>query len=211
MSLYHEISSKYVIHQLSSTLKKNKDTGYIGIPNRKLIQATIAICAWIKATDGHQGNTTAKSLANNGARKNQDDHVDLDIDPKLQITAYQALRERKTQSLPWCTKTTSNINLAIEGTKASFGTKTMEPALWKSLRHRDIDRSTRYFLWMTMHDAYRIGGKWLHFDPQYHERVYCTHCNNSLESMEHILMRCSSLNRTSGAQEIINTSRNLDL
>ncbi len=43
-----------------------------------------------------------------------------------------------------------------------------------------------------MHDVYRIGGKWLHFNPQYHERVYCTHCNNSLESMEHILMRCSS-------------------
>ncbi|KAK0468843.1 hypothetical protein IW261DRAFT_1345740 [Armillaria novae-zelandiae] len=129
--------------------------------------------------------------------------VDLNIDPKLQITgatlskltqkrAYQALRERSTQSLPRRAKTSANINLAIEGAKASFGKKTSEPALWKSLRHRDIDRSTRYFLWMTMHDAYRIGGKWLHFDPQYHERAYCSHCNNSLESMDHILLRCSS-------------------
>ncbi|KAK0494236.1 hypothetical protein EDD18DRAFT_1077432 [Armillaria luteobubalina] len=92
MSLYHEISSKYVIHQLTSSLKKNKDAGYIGIPNRELIQATIAnlrnrkqttTMQWIKTTDGHQRNTTAKTLANDGARKNQDDHIDLDIDPKL--------------------------------------------------------------------------------------------------------------------------------
>ncbi|KAK0493533.1 hypothetical protein EDD18DRAFT_1078253 [Armillaria luteobubalina] len=225
MSLYHEISSKYVIHQLTSSLKKNEDAGYIGIPNRELIQAMIAnlrnrkqttTMQWIKTTDGHQRNTTAKTLANDSARKNQDDHIDLDIDPKLQITgaalskltqkrAYQALREQKTQSLLWHAKTTSNINLAIEGAKASFGTKTNEQALWKSLRHRDIDRSTRYFLWMAMHDAYRIGGKWLHFDPQYHERAYCTHCNNSLESMDHILMRCSSL----GQKEIWGLTRKL--
>ncbi|KAG7440717.1 uncharacterized protein BT62DRAFT_909824, partial [Guyanagaster necrorhizus] len=51
----------------------------------------------------------------------------------------------------------------------------------------------RYFLWMTMHDIYRIGAKWLNFAPQYHDHAYCTHCHNDLESMCHILTKCSSL------------------
>ncbi|KAF9021559.1 hypothetical protein BDZ89DRAFT_957347 [Hymenopellis radicata] len=48
-------------------------------------------------------------------------------------------------------------------------------------------RSTRYFLWMAMHDAYRV-----HFQPEYHERAYCKHCPGEVESLEHILTKCTS-------------------
>ncbi|KAK0476122.1 hypothetical protein IW261DRAFT_1339830, partial [Armillaria novae-zelandiae] len=193
-------------------LKKNEDAGYIGVPNRNVIQATIANLrsrkqstkiTWTKTSNKLPEITKANDLARTGAGKEQDDLVDISIDPKLRITgaalskltqnrAYKAFREQKNRTLPVRNRTTANMRLAMEGARESFGTRPTEAQLWKSIRHRDIDRSTRYFLWMTMHDAYRIGGKWLNFAPQYHDRAYCTHCNNDIESMEHILVKCSS-------------------
>ncbi len=87
----------------------------------------------------------------------------------------------------------ANIKLTIEGAKECFKINTTEAEIWKSIRSCDIDRSMRYLLWMTIHDAYRIGAKWLNFGPQYHPCTYCSHCNNNIENMCHILTECSSL------------------
>lgn len=68
-----------------------------------------------------------------------------------------------------------------------------------------IDHSTTYLLWMTMHDVYRIGSKWLNFGPQYHERGYCKYCNDNLEDMEHIMTLCE----TPGQKEVWDLTRKI--
>ncbi|KAK0500839.1 hypothetical protein EDD18DRAFT_1012223, partial [Armillaria luteobubalina] len=40
--LHNETGSIYVMKHLSTSLKKMEDTGYIGVPNKKALQATIA-------------------------------------------------------------------------------------------------------------------------------------------------------------------------
>ncbi|KAF8222668.1 hypothetical protein L208DRAFT_1522296, partial [Tricholoma matsutake] len=56
-----------------------------------------------------------------------------------------------------------------------------------------------YFLWMTAHDAYRVGKYWLqgNFSEEVWNRNDCPHCNIS-KTMDHILTHC----KTPGQKEI---------
>ena len=66
-------------------------------------------------------------------------------------------------------------------------------SLWKAIRHKDISKEARYFLWMTFHDAYMVGSNWLRpgYVPEYQERSECKQCHKT-ESMEHILTECNA-------------------
>ncbi|KAK0470740.1 hypothetical protein IW261DRAFT_1345199, partial [Armillaria novae-zelandiae] len=109
-----------------------------------------------------------------------------------QSCAYKALCERSQLKHTKRPRTLENIKLAKQGAKESFGYMPSEQTLWKSVQHKDIDWNTRYLLWMSLHGAYCIGAKWLSFGPQYHDQVYCKHCNNVTEDMAHIMTECSS-------------------
>ncbi|PBK84287.1 hypothetical protein ARMGADRAFT_1048260 [Armillaria gallica] len=200
LPLHNKTSSKYILHNLSLSFKKNEDAGFIGVPNKEIIQATIAslrsrkqtmMIEWIKKADRHPDHDKAKLLVIEGVEKQQDNTIKLDIDPKLKITGA-ALNKLSQNRAYKAFHENANIKLAIEGAKECFKINTTKAEIWKSIRSRDIDRSTRYLLWMMIHDAYRIGVKWLNFGPQYHPRAYCSHCNNNIENMCHILTECSS-------------------
>ncbi len=42
LPLHNKMSSKYVLHNLLLSFKKNEDAGFIGVPNKEIIQVTIA-------------------------------------------------------------------------------------------------------------------------------------------------------------------------
>ncbi|KAJ3715190.1 hypothetical protein C8R42DRAFT_549572, partial [Lentinula raphanica] len=61
-------------------------------------------------------------------------------------------------------------------------------AIWKSIRHKDFNRKARYFLWMAIHNGYKVGDYWKHI-PSMEPRAECPHCRVP-ESLEHILVEC---------------------
>ncbi|KAF9028473.1 hypothetical protein BDZ89DRAFT_1092046 [Hymenopellis radicata] len=62
--------------------------------------------------------------------------------------------------------------------------------LWKGLRHADFSKPVRYFMWMLMHDAYKVGS-WWESKPGLEHRGKCEECGDT-ESMEHILFQCQA-------------------
>ncbi|KAJ6488482.1 hypothetical protein C8R47DRAFT_480492 [Mycena vitilis] len=60
---------------------------------------------------------------------------------------------------------------------------------WRSTKDKHISRSIRFFLWMLLHGAYKVGQFWDNI-PSCVQRGKCTRCGVH-ESMEHILTQCS--------------------
>ncbi|KAJ7601722.1 hypothetical protein DFH06DRAFT_1024992, partial [Mycena polygramma] len=59
---------------------------------------------------------------------------------------------------------------------------------WRSTRDKDISRSIRFFLWMLLHGAYKVGQFWDNI-PSCVQRGKCARFGVH-ESMEHILTQC---------------------
>jgi ribonuclease HI len=87
-------------------------------------------------------------------------------------------------------KTDENVRTIQEAVKNEFSYHPKLPAIWKSIRHKDIGRNIRNFLWKSMHDAHRAGKYWLNI-PECEDRANCVHCG-AVESLEHILLECPS-------------------
>ncbi|KAJ7651550.1 hypothetical protein DFH06DRAFT_1420002, partial [Mycena polygramma] len=68
--------------------------------------------------------------------------------------------------------------------------------IWSSTKHKDVSRSIRFFLWMMIHDGYKIGRHWTNITG-HEEKENCHKCGIT-ESMEHILTKCE----VSGQKEI---------
>ncbi|KAJ7587239.1 hypothetical protein C8J56DRAFT_861560 [Mycena floridula] len=150
-------------------------------------------------------------LAGQGALRNEEEEVDMEIDPRLKVTgaklttitqslAYRAIRAKKlgNTSKTFLKKIERRATIRnIETTRfaaqeLSNGHLPTDQTIWKAINHTDMTLQIRYFYWMIMHDAYKVGEYWTRMDDQdLHERGICETCF-VLEDMEHILTRCKA-------------------
>ncbi|KAF8163910.1 hypothetical protein K438DRAFT_1618039 [Mycena galopus ATCC 62051] len=72
--------------------------------------------------------------------------------------------------------------------KDAFDYTPTDKAIWKSIRSRDIQRSTRNFLWKCIHNIFRVGDFWQHIE-NLEILGRCPHCKVD-ESLEHITLDC---------------------
>lgn len=102
--------------------------------------------------------------------------------------AYKGIKElRKPISR---VKTDANIKAVQEAVKEEFSFHPKSPAIWKLIRHKDISRNIRNFLWKSLHGAHQIGKYWVNI-PDCEERANCVHCGE-VEGLDHILLMCPS-------------------
>ncbi|KAJ7328386.1 hypothetical protein DFH08DRAFT_709582 [Mycena albidolilacea] len=199
-----ESDSKYVINALTKNRKKREDQGYIGVANKDLDKATVAglrqrkreaKMKWVKGHSGHVRNEGADRMADEGAKKDTPDEVNMEIPPELKLTgaklsamtqsqAYRAIREERTKA---------KMERAKAEAEDNYGSIPTEEKIWKSFQCKDLSKQCQYFLWMITHDAYYVGTHWLRegTSPEMQERGICKHCDIP-ETMEHILSQCEA-------------------
>jgi ribonuclease HI len=87
-----ESNSKYTINAVTKDRQKREDQGYIGVANRDLERATVAELRkrktktwikWVKGHNGHTRNEGADRKADEGARKDEGDEIEMTIPPNL--------------------------------------------------------------------------------------------------------------------------------
>ncbi|OSD02360.1 hypothetical protein PYCCODRAFT_396873 [Trametes coccinea BRFM310] len=196
--------------------KRNEDEGFITQQNATLTQALIGALLerqtttafrWVKGLDGHPANEAADKLAGLGARKNQPDKVDLRVSDRVRITgarlstitqalAYRAIRSKKELSASVRPSTQERIALIISDIEDEFGIQIAEAQLWKSLKKPTVSREARQWIWMTIHDGYMIGNRWMrpNMSDEMKARGVCKTCTQT-ESMQHILFVCAAVGR----------------
>ncbi|KAJ7860650.1 hypothetical protein B0H13DRAFT_2237362 [Mycena leptocephala] len=74
--------------------------------------------------------------------------------------------------------------------KAQCGKVPMDEDIWQSIRHKDIDRRVRNFLWRSMHQSYKCGTYWRNI-PSFEHWAVCPVCDVE-ETIEHILFECNA-------------------
>ena len=74
--------------------------------------------------------------------------------------------------------------------KEIFGEAPTTEAVWRSMRHRDVTRKVRDFLWKHVHGIYKLGSFWNHV-PGYEDRAECPLCNKP-DTFDHIVTECGS-------------------
>ncbi|KAI0816979.1 hypothetical protein BC628DRAFT_1282490, partial [Trametes gibbosa] len=215
--LVQETDSKTVMDALTRHRVMLEDTGYIGKKNGELTSAILAALRsrnahtaflWVKGHSGHPRNEEADRLAGMGAAKAAGDDVQLAVPDSLRISgakllaisqklAYRAIRDLKEAKLAPRPSATANLSTIVEDLKVACGYHATDAAIWTSLRKKDVTREARQFLWKTIHDGFMTGRHWLR--PK---MATCKICNE-LDSMDHILFRCSAR----GHEEIYNLLR----
>ncbi|KAJ7676734.1 ribonuclease H-like protein [Mycena polygramma] len=205
--------SKLVIDGLTKNLRRWEDEGFENTENGHLIKVTAArlrerkaptTFEWVKGHSGIEGNEMADQLADEGRQKDVQPIIDMQIPRSVlvpgvklskmtQSSAYKIIRAQEMDKAKYqeaLDRHSTSRNMIYAQDAASGGGENVPTAaqIWKSIRHKDISRSIRYFLWMVIHEGYALGDHWRHFRG-FEDRGTCKRCRVP-ESMEHILTQC---------------------
>ena len=193
-----------------STLTKNlpghSDSGFYGIKDGNLLQATDAV---LKNRQGHTlfglcqhqnsaGILEALKLAKLGSQLPSPPTCDISAPTNTTshglklATASQSLLYRNLQNrdpLPPRPRSTANIELVRNEAFLISGSMPQPTHIWLNIVHNhNLSRNVRTFLWKNIHEAHKCGPYWDKI-AGYEDRSLCSQCGAS-DTIDHILFQC---------------------
>jgi exonuclease III len=207
--------------ELIHKLAEHEDTGYIGRKHPYMTRLAVARLRKRTATtilvspehrEASERAVEAEALAKAAQKSDFTNPRGLEIairDDEPQLTgaklsaltqklAYQGVREILMQKYNKRPRTEAMMQRAQAEAEDAFGSVPTEDQMWKSMRHKDLSRECRHFLYRLMHDSYMVGSHWDRpsFNDELQARKNCRHqhCGGE-ESLEHILFYCEAPGR----------------
>ncbi|KAJ6469898.1 hypothetical protein C8R45DRAFT_837114 [Mycena sanguinolenta] len=116
------------------------------------------------------------------------DLTGLKLSAGSQKSFYRAIAAKRKR--PERVKTKVMLDQTRYAAAHLAGNTPTDEEIWKSIRHPDITRMTRDFLWRCMHQAYKVGEHWRNI-PTFEHFATCRHCDVD-DSLEHILTVCEA-------------------
>ncbi|KAI0064250.1 hypothetical protein BV25DRAFT_1800552 [Artomyces pyxidatus] len=201
-------NSEYAINGLTTHLRTWEDKGWIGVPDSAYFRAAAYHLKRrsapidfkkVKNPTSATGTRAAAALATTAAASPLDDEtIDLTIPPSFnlqgaklstiaQATAYQAIRERRAPH------TRLGTEARLAETRLDLGNFThrleTDATLWRACRSPDLRAPIQQFIFRALHRSQKVGEHWASI-PGYQDRALCPACDNTTESLDHILFRC---------------------
>ncbi|KAE9392444.1 hypothetical protein BT96DRAFT_830619, partial [Gymnopus androsaceus JB14] len=213
LSLCIETRSKY-LHSILKEPSKLDDGGFFNTRNASALQSTIAslrarrtptLISLSKGEDNYRNGKGARDQANVAARKDRANYVNVSPQPMLQVTgaklttltqglAYKIIKDIQTKKNEMVRRRTEgNLNRIKDSIQDRFDYIPTSESIWKAIRHKDLEKKTRDFMWIITHDAYWTGTHWLRgsMGPELQERAFCALCGK-VDDFRHILTKCES-------------------
>lgn len=202
--------SQYTIDVLTKHAQQWLDEGFSKVANKEIVASMVGELTTtksniyfrkVKGHSGDIGNDGADSLANQGARKDEEHILDLtkgrdlrSLGAKLsaltQAQAYRQIRSYKgPEHRPKTERVVNRVRGALEG---HSGVDNTAEAVWKSLNSNKtaaLSIKFRAFAWKALHDGVKVGDYWLG-KGTCEDRMACTQCNVESETLHHILFEC---------------------
>ena len=201
--------SRYAIQSLTHSLDHHEDAAWIGVPNAAWIKAAAyqlqrrsapTRLKWVKGHNGTTGNEEADKLATEGTNKLIPDNIDLSIPPSFDPTGLRLSTMTQASAYAFVSNhgpppPSNRARINLDRTRATLidvnNREESNSHLWLKCRHPDIRRPIQTFLYKALHGAFRIGDFWNDI-PQLAQRAHCASCNESPESLDHILIDCEN-------------------
>ncbi|KAJ7174703.1 ribonuclease H-like protein, partial [Mycena filopes] len=199
-----ESESDVVLKNVTRYMGRNEDRGWIGAPNKETSRALKALLRARRnrttlAVVRNETTTAASTLSGEAARDATaiTPEIKLHVPPGLKVagaklskltqaSAYRGIKEMRNKVSRKATN--KNISNVQEELRNQYVHAPTAATIWKSIRHKDITRQIRTFLWKSMHGAHRIGKFWENI-PECEDRAICGHCDVT-ETFEHIMLEC---------------------
>ncbi|KAJ7933194.1 hypothetical protein B0H13DRAFT_1856482 [Mycena leptocephala] len=204
-----------LVSKLTIGLPQIEDIGWTGEKDKVLLMSIVALLraranrSTFRVTDNKDDNTifkSAKALAD--IALNGDPTEEYIVDPEdisteipsryqlqgislantSQAIFYAVIRAEHVP--PERLKTTVMLDMTRYAVQDQCGKIPTDEDIWKSIRHKDIDRRVCNFLWRSLHQSYKCGPYWRNI-PTFEHWAVCSTCDVD-ETMEHVMFECSA-------------------